>query len=105
MREEKIHIRRQSSEKVLNRSPPKSSLDSIRSKSNLDNKKYAKTIENLQKENQRLREENLHLKQKLKFSSSKSPTLLAESSHTKIGLSMYGNGSHVTTLHRKLDFG
>lgn len=105
MREEKINIRRQSSEKVLNRSPPKSSLESTRTKLNLDNKKYAKTIENLQKENQRLREENLHLKQKLKASSSKSPTLLAESSHIKMGSSMYGNGSHFTNLHRKLDFG
>jgi hypothetical protein len=50
MREEKFAHRRQSSEKVLGKSPPKSNLDSARSKgSNQENKKFVKIIENLQK--------------------------------------------------------
>lgn len=67
MREEKLHVRRQSSEKIFNRSPPKSALDSARSKNgSQENKKFVRVIENLQKENHRLREENLQLKEKLK---------------------------------------
>lgn len=54
MREDKFATRKLSSEKILNRSPPK--MDSARSKgSNQESKKFTKLIETLQKENHRLR--------------------------------------------------